>query len=41
VPMTRIASGAEMAQIACRLLGDEFRFMTGHALVVDGGELLL
>jgi NAD(P)-dependent dehydrogenase (short-subunit alcohol dehydrogenase family) len=41
VPMTRIASGAEMARIACRLLSDEFRFMTGHALVVDGGELLL
>lgn len=41
VPITRIATGAEMARIACRLLSDEFSFMTGHALVVDGGELLL
>lgn len=40
VPINRIAGAAETARIACRLLSDEFSYMTGHALVIDGGELL-
>lgn len=40
VPINRIASAVETGRIACRLLGDEFSYMTGHALVIDGGELL-
>ncbi|MBS1677498.1 MAG: SDR family oxidoreductase [Actinobacteria bacterium] len=40
VPIGRIADAAEVAGVACRLLGDDFAYMTGHALVLDGGELL-
>jgi NAD(P)-dependent dehydrogenase (short-subunit alcohol dehydrogenase family) len=40
IPIGRIAPAAEIAAIACRLLSDEFSYMTGHTLVVDGGEML-
>jgi NAD(P)-dependent dehydrogenase (short-subunit alcohol dehydrogenase family) len=40
VPIGRIADAREIAAIGCRLLSDEFAFMTGQALVVDGGEML-
>jgi NAD(P)-dependent dehydrogenase (short-subunit alcohol dehydrogenase family) len=41
VPIGRIADAREIAAIACRLLSDELSFMTGHAFVVDGGEMLV
>jgi NAD(P)-dependent dehydrogenase (short-subunit alcohol dehydrogenase family) len=41
VPIGRIAEAPEVAAIACRLLSDEFAYMTGHALVLDGGEMLV
>jgi NAD(P)-dependent dehydrogenase (short-subunit alcohol dehydrogenase family) len=40
IPIGRIADAKEVATVACRLLSDDFAYMTGHALVVDGGEML-
>ncbi|MBS1887607.1 MAG: SDR family oxidoreductase [Actinobacteria bacterium] len=40
IPIGRIADAREVAAVACRLLSPEFAYMTGHALVVDGGEML-
>jgi NAD(P)-dependent dehydrogenase (short-subunit alcohol dehydrogenase family) len=40
VPLGRIGSPEEAGRLACFLLSDEAAFMTGHALVADGGESL-
>ncbi|MBS1882117.1 MAG: SDR family oxidoreductase [Actinobacteria bacterium] len=40
IPIGRIADAPEVAAVACRLLSDEFAYMTGHAFVLDGGEML-
>jgi 2-dehydro-3-deoxy-L-fuconate 4-dehydrogenase len=36
-PMGRLGSAAEAAAAALYLASDESGFMTGHALVIDGG----
>jgi NAD(P)-dependent dehydrogenase (short-subunit alcohol dehydrogenase family) len=40
VPLGRIGSAEEAGQLACFLLSDDASYMTGHALVADGGECL-
>ena len=40
VPLGRIGSAEEAGRLACFLLSDEASYMTGHALVADGGECL-
>ena len=40
VPLGRIGTAEEAARLACFLLSDEASYMTGHALVADGGESL-
>jgi NAD(P)-dependent dehydrogenase (short-subunit alcohol dehydrogenase family) len=40
VPLGRIGSSEEAAKLACFLLSDDAAYMTGHALVADGGESL-
>jgi len=40
VPLGRISTPAEVARFACLLLSDEAAYVTGHAFVADGGELL-
>ena len=41
VPLRRIATPEEVARLACFLLSDEAAYVTGHAFVADGGELLV
>ena len=40
VPLGRIGTPQEAAKLACFLLSDDAAYMTGHALVADGGESL-
>jgi NAD(P)-dependent dehydrogenase (short-subunit alcohol dehydrogenase family) len=40
VPLGRIGSPEEAGKLACFLLSDDAAYMTGHALVADGGECL-
>ena len=40
VPLGRIGSAEEAGRLACFLLSDDAAYMTGHALVADGGECL-
>ncbi|MFC3074257.1 SDR family NAD(P)-dependent oxidoreductase [Shinella pollutisoli] len=40
IPMGRFASVDEIAEAILYLASDASRFMTGHALVIDGGECL-
>lgn len=40
IPMGRFASTGEIAEAILYLASDASRFMTGHALVIDGGECL-
>ena len=40
VPLGRIGSPEEAGALACFLLSDAAAYMTGHALVADGGERL-
>jgi len=40
VPLGRIGSAEEAGRLACFLLSDDASYMTGHALVADGGECL-
>jgi NAD(P)-dependent dehydrogenase (short-subunit alcohol dehydrogenase family) len=40
VPLGRIGTAEEAGRLACFLLSDEAAYMTGHALVADGGECL-
>jgi NAD(P)-dependent dehydrogenase (short-subunit alcohol dehydrogenase family) len=40
VPLGRISTPVEIARLACFLLSDETAYVTGHAFVADGGELL-
>ncbi|MGI9433941.1 MAG: SDR family NAD(P)-dependent oxidoreductase [Geminicoccaceae bacterium] len=40
IPMGRFASSEEIAEAALFLASDRSSFMTGHALVIDGGECL-
>lgn len=40
IPMGRFASVDEIAEAIVYLASDASRFMTGHALVIDGGECL-
>jgi NAD(P)-dependent dehydrogenase (short-subunit alcohol dehydrogenase family) len=40
VPLRRMASPEEVAGLACFLLGEQAAYVTGHALVADGGELV-
>jgi NAD(P)-dependent dehydrogenase (short-subunit alcohol dehydrogenase family) len=39
IPMNRFASPEETARAALFLLSNDAAFMTGHALVIDGGSL--
>lgn len=41
VPLGRISSPEEIARLACFLLSDDVAYVTGHAFVADGGELLV
>ncbi|OCK83930.1 NAD(P)-binding protein [Lepidopterella palustris CBS 459.81] len=38
-PLKRLGKAEEVARLACFLLGDESRFITGVAYPIDGGEL--
>jgi NAD(P)-dependent dehydrogenase (short-subunit alcohol dehydrogenase family) len=40
IPMGRWASSSEIADAIVFLASDMSTFMTGHALVVDGGECI-
>ena len=40
VPLGRMGTPEEAGRLACFLLSDEASYMTGHALVADGGECL-
>lgn len=37
IPMGRPGTADEMAQVACFLLSDQASYVTGHAMVADGG----
>jgi NAD(P)-dependent dehydrogenase (short-subunit alcohol dehydrogenase family) len=37
VPMARVADACEIARAVCWLLSDEASYVTGSAMVVDGG----
>ncbi|HEY7197030.1 MAG TPA: SDR family oxidoreductase [Gaiellaceae bacterium] len=41
VPLRRISSPEEIARVAGFLLSDDAAYVTGHAFVADGGELLV
>jgi len=41
VPLGRISTPEEIARLACFLLSEEAAYVTGHAFVADGGELLV
>jgi NAD(P)-dependent dehydrogenase (short-subunit alcohol dehydrogenase family) len=41
VPLGRISSPEEIARLAAFLLSEEASYVTGHAFVADGGELLV
>ena len=41
VPLGRISTPEEIARLACFLLSEESAYVTGHAFVADGGELLV
>lgn len=40
IPLRRFANTAEIAQVICRMVSDEFAYMTGSCLDIDGGALL-
>lgn len=40
IPMGRVGQPEEIADTALFLASDESRYMTGHCLVVDGGQLI-
>ncbi|MBA3873572.1 MAG: SDR family oxidoreductase, partial [Anaerolineae bacterium] len=40
-PLRRIATPEDVAGVVAFLAGEDGRFMTGSALVVDGGKTLL
>lgn len=40
IPMGRVGQPEEVADAALFLAGDESRYMTGHCMVVDGGQLI-
>lgn len=40
IPLKRFASPAEIARVVRRLVSDEFSYMTGSCLNIDGGALL-
>ena len=40
VPMGRFATAEEIAEVILFMVSDKSSYMTGHALVADGGELL-
>ncbi len=40
VPMKRMGTASELAAAVCFLLSDDASFITGHTLVVDGGETI-
>jgi NAD(P)-dependent dehydrogenase (short-subunit alcohol dehydrogenase family) len=41
VPLRRISTPHEIARLAAFLLSDDAAYVTGHAFVADGGELLV
>jgi NAD(P)-dependent dehydrogenase (short-subunit alcohol dehydrogenase family) len=41
VPLGRISTPKEIARLACFLLSEDSAYVTGHAFVADGGELLV
>ncbi len=41
VPLGRISTPEEIAKLAAFLLSDDAAYVTGHAFVADGGELLV
>lgn len=41
VPMKRMGKASELAAAVCFLLSDDASFITGHTLVVDGGETIV
>ncbi len=41
VPLGRISRPPEIARLAAFLLSDDAAYVTGHAFVADGGELLV
>ena len=41
IPLGRISTPEEIAHLACFLLSEEAAYVTGHAFVADGGELLV
>ena len=40
IPLKRFATPEEIAGVICRLVSDEFAYMTGSCLDIDGGALL-
>jgi NAD(P)-dependent dehydrogenase (short-subunit alcohol dehydrogenase family) len=41
VPLGRISTPEEIARLGCFLLSEDAAYVTGHAFVADGGELLV
>jgi NAD(P)-dependent dehydrogenase (short-subunit alcohol dehydrogenase family) len=39
IPMRRLGQATEVARVACFLVSDDSSYMTGEAIVVDGGYI--
>ena len=40
IPMGRLGTAEEVAEVVCFLTSDESSYVTGHGLVIDGGSTL-
>ncbi len=40
IPLRRIATAEEVAEVACQMLGPTFAYLTGKVLQLDGGQII-